>query len=76
MQPKNYRRLSMKKTAVENCYQCSHYQTCYLRVTLENLLDKWHHDLTVGGKTALRNSIPLPFLERLASICNMKDGKE
>jgi len=58
---------------VENCYQCIHYQTCYLRISMERLLSEGHHSFTVGGKTVLRNSIPRPFLVELAGICRIKE---
>jgi len=61
---------------VENCYQCSHYQTCFLRVGIDNLLDEGHHKVVCGGKSVLENSMPLPFLELLARICNRKSHKE
>ena len=62
------------RTTIEDCYQCANYHTCYLRVKMEDLLDKGHHKLVTGSKAALMNSIPLPFFEKLADICNVKEA--
>ena len=61
---------------VDNCYQCANCQVCYLRMTMEDLLDTGHHRLIVGGESALKNSIPLPFLRELAKICRIKVKNE
>ena len=63
------------RVKVENCYQCANYHTCYLRISMDDLLDIGHHKLIVGGKAALRNSTPLTFLEKLSKICNVKEFK-
>ena len=61
---------------VNDCYQCSHYYTCFLRIGIDNLLDEGHHKEVCGGKSVLKNSIPLPFFELLAKICKRKFHKE
>ena len=61
---------------VNNCYQCSHYYTCFLRIDIDNLLYEGHHKEICGGKSVLKNSIGLPFFELLAKICKRKSPKE
>jgi len=61
---------------VENCYRCSHYQVCVLRISIVDLLDEGHHKQIKGGKSVLRNSIPLPFFELLARICKLASAWE
>jgi len=63
----------MSRVTIDNCYQCANYQVCFLRKGIDDLLDMGHHKEIVGGESVLRNSIPLPFFERLASICNIKE---
>jgi len=61
---------------VDNCYHCSHYHTCFLRIGIENLLTKGHHKEISGGKSVLKNSIPSPFFKLLAKICKRKSDNE
>jgi len=63
----------MSRITVDNCYQCANYQVCFLRKGIDDLLDDGHHKETVVGKSVLKNSIPLPFFELLASICQIKE---
>ena len=61
---------------VNNCYQCAHYETCFLRIGVDNLLDEGHHKEVCGGKSVLKNSIARPFLALLAEICKRKSRQE
>lgn len=61
---------------VNNCYQCARYETCFLRIGIDNLLDVGHHKEVSEGESVLRNSIPLPFFELLAKICKRKSHDE
>lgn len=61
---------------VKNCYECSHYSTCFLRIGIDNLLDAGHHKEVCGGKAVLKSSVPRPFFELLARICNRKSQNE
>ena len=61
------------KHKIENCYQCLHYQACFLRKGIDDLLDEGHHKEIVEGKSVLSNSISLPFFEELAKSCNLKE---
>jgi hypothetical protein len=61
---------------ISNCYRCSRYQVCFLRIGIEELLDEGHHKQISGGKSVLNNSTPLPFFELLAKICKSKSHKE
>ncbi len=61
---------------IEDCYQCSHYQVCFLRKGIDDLLDDAHHKEIVGGKPIVKNSIPLPFFRLLADMCKIKSYKE
>ena len=64
------------ETMVNNCYQCSHYYTCFLRIGIDILLDEGHHGQVCGGQSVLRKSIALPFFELLAEICDRKSYQE
>ena len=57
---------------VDNCYQCSHYQPCFLRIGVENLLDSAFHKEVSGGKPMIKNCTPLSFFRELAKICKQK----
>jgi len=64
-----------KGMKVDNCYQCIHYQSCFLRKGLGELLDEGFHKEIVGGKPIIKNSIPLPFFRMMVAICNLKATK-
>lgn len=49
---------------VENCYRCLYYKTCFLRISLEELLTIAHHKIKI-----LKNSVPLPLYEVVAEKC-------
>lgn len=61
---------------VDNCFQCSHCQVCFLRIGIDNLLDEGHHKQISGGKAVLKNSVSLRFFRLLAEICKKKSRKE
>jgi len=61
---------------IYNCFQCSHYHTCFLRIGIDSLLDEGYHKKICGGKSVLKNSISLPFFELLAKICNEKSNAD
>lgn len=58
---------------IDNCYRCSHYETCFLRIGIDNLLDEGHHKQICGGKSVLKNSISLPFFRLFVEICKRKE---
>ena len=61
---------------INNCFRCSHYHICFLRIGIDGLLNEGHHREISGGKSVLKNSIPLPFFELLAEICKRKSHND
>ncbi len=61
---------------INNCYECSHYQVCFLRIGIDNLLDEGHHKEIIGGNAVLKNSISLPFFKLIVGICKKKLYRE